>query len=159
MVESGHDAETGANTIVLRPNSSLSRRQSLALLAFCALLMGAIGLVFAALGAWLVLPFSGLEWLLLAYCLQLSRRQCAQQEVITITDALVSVETKHETLGQTVKFQRAWVTLNWAKSPINGHPSRLSLRLHGREVEIGRFLAESERQALAKELRILLGSR
>jgi uncharacterized membrane protein len=159
MVESEHDAATGEKTIVLRPNGSLNRRQSLALLAFCALLMGAIGTVFAMLGAWLVLPFSGLEWLMLAYCLHLSRRQSAEREVITITEALVSVEKRRESLGQTYQFQRAWVRLAWNKPQALGRPSRLALSLHGKEVEIGRFLVESERQALAKELKLMLGSR
>lgn len=159
MVASEQDAETGEKTIVLRPNGSLTRRQGLALLAFCALLMGTIGGVFAALGAWLVLPFSGMEWLLLAYCLHLSWKKSAQREVITIGEALVSVETGQEGAGQTYKFQRAWVRLDWAEPQVRGWPSRLSLRLHGKEVEIGRFLVESERRALAKELRALLGSR
>jgi uncharacterized membrane protein len=37
-----------------------------------------------------------------------------------------------------------------------GHPSRLSFRLHGKHIEIGRFLAESEREALARELQQIL---
>ena len=159
MVDSEHDAETGEKTIVLRPNGSLSRKQSLVLLACCALLMGGIGAVFAALGAWMVLPFSGLEWLVLAYCLRLSLRRSSEREVITITDAVVRVERGRKSPSKTYRFQRAWVTLDWSESPIRGRPSRLALRLHGNEVEIGRFLVESERQALARELRFLLSSR
>jgi uncharacterized membrane protein len=158
VVESEHDADTGDKTIVLRPNGALSRRQAWALLVFCGLLMGAAAGFTAALGAWLVLPFSGLEWLLLAYCLHLSLRQSQEREVITITDALVSVEKGRECPLQTYTFQRAWVRLNWTPSPIRGRPSRLTLRLHGKEVEIGRFLVESERQSLAKELKVLLSS-
>jgi uncharacterized membrane protein len=158
MVESGHVVETGEKTIVLKPNGSLSPKQSFALLAFCALLMGTIGAVFAALGAWLVLPFSGVEWLLLAYCIHLSRKRSAEREVITITDALVQVEKGRKRPEQTYKFQRAWVVLDWRESSIRGRPSRLVFRLHGKEVEIGCFLVESERQALARELRFLLSS-
>lgn len=159
MVESEHDAETGERTIVLRPNASLSRRQGRMLLAAMALVMGTIGGLFAAAGGWLVLPFSGLEWLLLAYCLHLSFRNCEVREVITITEALVRVERGRVRPEQTYKFHRAWVMLDWIQSPVRGRPSRLSLRLHGKEVEIGRFLVESERQDLARELKILLGSR
>jgi len=158
MVESGHDADTGENTIVLKPNGSLTRKQAWILLLFCGLLMGVVGGVFAALGAWLVLPFSGAEWILLAYCLNLSLRQSQEREVIIITDALVRVEKGRGRPSQTYKFQRAWVMLDWMQSPIRGRPSRLALRLHGKEVEIGRFLVESERQALAKELKVLLSS-
>jgi uncharacterized membrane protein len=156
MVESEHDAETGENTIVLRPNGSLSRKQAWALLAFCGLLMGMIGFFSFLVGAWLVLPFSGLEWLLLAYCLHLSLRQSQLREVITITDAVVRIEKGRDRPEQTYKFQRAWVMIDWMQSPIRGRPSRLALKLHGKEVEIGRFLVESERQALARELKVLL---
>ncbi|MDD5033591.1 MAG: DUF2244 domain-containing protein [Methylococcaceae bacterium] len=159
MVESEHDAETGEKTIVLKPNGSLSKWQSVALLVFCAFWMMAIGCLFALAGAWPVLPFSGLEWLLLAYCLRHSMKKSEEQEVITITESVVRVEKGRKRPEQTYKFQRAWVMLNWVQSPIRGRPSRLSLRLHGKEVEIGRFLVESERQTLARELKILLASR
>ncbi len=157
MVESEHDADKGEKTIILRPNGSLSRRQALALLAFCGLVMGAVGFFCFLVGAWLVLPFSGLEWLLLAYCLHLSLKQSQQREVIIITDSLVQVEKGRYRPEQTYQFQRAWVMLDWMQSPIQGRPSRLALKLHGKEVEIGRFLVESERQALARELKVLLG--
>ena len=153
MVESGHDEDTGEKTIVLKPNGSLSRRQAWLLLGICGLLMGLVAGFCAALGAWLVLPFSGLEWILLAFCLHLSIRQSQEREVITITGDLVRVEKGWGSPLQTYKFQRAWV-----QSPIRGRPSRVTLRLHGKEVELGRFLVESERQVLARELKFLLSS-
>jgi uncharacterized membrane protein len=159
MVETGHDAETGEKKIVLTPNGSLSRTQAALLVAFMAIVMGSIGGLFASRGAWLVLPFSGAEWLLLVYCLHLSFRSSSLREVITVTDALVRVEKGRDRPDQTYKFQRAWVRLNVSPSPIQGRPSRLALRLHGKEVEVGGFLVESERQALADELRTLLGSK
>ena len=158
MVESGHDADTGETSIVLTPNGSLNQRQAWALLVFCGLLMGGVGGFAAAMGAWLVLPFSGLEWLLLAYCLHLSLGQSQEREVVTITDDWVKVEKGRGRPWQTYKFQRAWVKLCWMQSPLRGQPSRLTLRLHGKDVEIGCFLVESERQVLAKELKSLLKS-
>lgn len=159
MVESGHDVQTGEKKIVLRPNGSLTRGQASALMGVFAIVMGGTGALFASAGAWLVLPFSGAEWLLLAYCLRLSFRTSALREVITITDELVQVERGRERPEETYQFQRAWVRLNLNRSPIRGRPSRLALRLHAKEVELGHFLVESERLALARELRTLLGSK
>lgn len=159
MVENEHDEETGERTIVLRPNSSLNKREAIVLLSTMAVIMGIIGGLFTALGAWLVLPFSGLEWLLVVYCFHLSFRSSTVLEVIRITDAEVKVEKGRKRPEQTYQFRRAWVMLNWIKSPVRGRPSRLSLRVHGTEVEVGRFLVESERQALAHELKAMLGSR
>lgn len=108
------------------------------------------------MGAWLVLPFSGAEWVLLAYCFKLGLRNGRIREVITITETSVLLERGYGIPEQIHRFQRAWVALDWAESPIKGYPSRLSFRSHGKEVEIGRFLAESERAALASELRKIL---
>lgn len=159
MVVTDLDERTGERRIVLRPNASLSRRQMRLLLAFMALLMGGIAAVFVQAGAWLVLPFSGLEWLLLAYCLRLSFRDSSFCEVITITDSLVSVEKGRHKPEQSWRFQRAWVALDLVRPTRRGHPSHLHLRLHGKCVEIGRFLVEDERRALARELRGWLTSR
>lgn len=156
MVESERDAITGCRRIVLRPNASLTERQAWLLLAAVAMVMAAIATGFAMLGLWLVLPFSGAEWLLLAYCFKLSFRTCSLCEVIIITDALVLLEKGRNRPERTYRFQRAWVSLDWVKSPIKGHPSRLSFRLHGKETEVGRFLVESEREELARELRQIL---
>jgi uncharacterized membrane protein len=160
MIESEHDAITGGWRFILRPNASLSERQARLFLAAAAGVMGGIAAGFAGLGLWMVLPFSGAEWLLLAICLKASFRAGSLQEVIHIDDRSVVVERGHGRPEHTHRFQRAWIALEMAPSPIPGHPSRLFLRLHGQRVEVGRFLAESERDALARELRqVLAGER
>ena len=156
MVELDQYATTGCRRIVLRPNASLTPWQAYAVLLGSALLMGGIAVGFAVLGAWLVLPFSGAEWLLLAYCFRVSLRNSSICEVITITDASVLLEKGRSRPEQTFRFQRAWLSLDWIKPPINGYPSRLSFRSHGKEIEVGRFLMESEREALARELQKIL---
>jgi uncharacterized membrane protein len=156
MVELERDSMTGDRRIVLRPNASLTPRQARLLLGAVGLVMAGIAAGFASLGLWLVLPFSGAEWLLLVYCFKLGFRACSACEVITITEALVLLEKGQGKPEQKYRFQRAWVSLDWAKPPIMGHPSRLSFRLHGQYIEIGRFLAESEREALARELQQIL---
>jgi len=122
-------------------------------------IMAGIAGGFAALGLWLVLPFSGAEWLLLAYGFWFSFRSAAVREVITITEAAVLVEKGRGKPEECYRFQRAWVSLDWVKPEIKGHPSRLSFRLHGKAIEVGRFLVESEREALARELRQILFDR
>lgn len=158
MVESEQDPHTGRGRIVLRPNTSLTHRQAFWLMAVLGLFMGTIAIGFATLGLWLVLPFSGAEWLLLAWCLRLSLRSNAAREVITIDDQLVVVEQGYDRPERTYRFQRAWVAVDRTEARIPGHPSRLFLRLHGRRVEIGRFLAESERGLLARELKQVLAN-
>lgn len=156
MIESERDVGSDSRRLVLTPNMSMSGRQALVLMLGIALVMAVIAGSFASMGAWLVLPFSGAEWLLLVYCFKLGLRNGRVREVITINETSVLVERGFDTPKQTYRFQRAWVALHWAEPPIKGYPSRLLFRSHGKEVEIGRFLAESERAALASELRKIL---
>ncbi|NJD05608.1 MAG: DUF2244 domain-containing protein [Methylococcaceae bacterium] len=153
------DRASGGHRIVLRPNGSIDDSQMRLVLAAMALLMGTIGVSFAAMGLWLVLPFSGIEWLLLAYCFVLSLRKTQVQEVITIDRSRVRLEVGRARPESIYEFQRPWVRLKLIRSPYRGHPSRLSFWLRGREVEVGGFLIESERTELARELRNLLGNR
>lgn len=159
MVVTVLDEQTGERRIVLRPNASLSRNQMWALISVMALVMGGIAIVFAQVGAWVVLPFSGAEWLLFVYCLRLSMKTTSVCEVITITDSLVQVEKGRLVPEQSWRFQRAWVALDLIRSARRGHPSSLQFRLHGKCVEIGGFLVEDERKALARELRNWLDAR
>ena len=156
MVESEQDAAGSERRFILRPNSSLTPRQAGAFLVAVALVMGTIAAGFTVMGLWLVLPFSGAEWLLLAYCFRLSFRASAVREVITVTEATVLLEKGRDKPEEVYTFQRAWVMLDWVKPKVEGHPSSLFLRLHGKAHEIGRFLVESEREALARELRQIL---
>jgi len=158
MVVLEADVASGGHRIVLRPNASFDYSRLRVLLGAMALVMGAIGISFAAVGLWLVLPFSGMEWVLLAVCFVLSLRKTQVQEVITIDPATVRLEVGRVRPERTYEFQRPWVRLKMTRSPHRGHPSRLAFLLRGEEVEVGGFLIESERVELARELRNLLGS-
>ena len=153
MIESERDPQTGGKRIVLKPNASLTRRQARLLLGGFALVLALIGSGFAFIGCWFVLPFAGAEWLVLAYCFSLAFRRSAVREVITVTDADVKIERGIRGPEQTYRFRRAWLGVSLDGPAATGHPSRLCLKRHGRKMEIGRFLVESEREALYRELK------
>ena len=54
------------------------------------------------------------------------------------------------------QFHPYWVRLALQQGRWRGWPSRLLVCSHGREVEIGAFLNEDERRALAQRLSALL---
>ena len=101
----------------------------------------------------MVLPFAGLEMGVLGVCLYLGARRCAVCEVISIRDDVVEIQKGRRAPVQVCRFQRAWARVNMWR-PVSGWlPSRLTIRSHGREVEIGADLNEDERESLARELR------
>lgn len=147
MIQRQPVSRAGEYRLVLRPNASLSPSQARLLVGLLGVAMVAIGLGFAAVGAWLVLPFSGGELLLLIYALSCSMRWSAAREVITVCQDKVFIEKGPEG-EQRHQFLRAWFQTNWQPGPI----PRLLVGSHGKWVEVGAFLGEEEKRALAKAL-------
>ncbi|MEN8259832.1 MAG: DUF2244 domain-containing protein [Pseudomonadota bacterium] len=141
-----------ARRFTIKPNASLTARQAALAFFGISLISLTIAISFAVLGLWMVLPFSGAELILLGYCLWHTMRQCSAREVITITDKQVRIEKGAERLQLDGEFHCGWARIDLEKSNIKGHPSRLAIRSHGKEIEVGNFLVESEREYLAKEL-------
>jgi uncharacterized membrane protein len=143
--------------IEIAPNCSLSTRG--ALLFFSSLCCVTFGFAafLAARGFWPVLPFAGLEMLLLGWALKVSLRRRFHRETITVSEADVRVESRDHSHYVEVVFPRHWarVKLRRPQSPL--HPSCLTIESHGRRCEVGSFLTEQERQGLAQRLTRLIG--
>jgi len=110
-----------------------------------------IAIAFAMQGAWLILPFAGLEMLVLGIALYLVARRSASWQAISVNRDSVEI-VGYGTTCEHQSFQRAWATVVYERSRISGYPSRLLIRSHGRSLEIGACLGESEKAYLAHEL-------
>jgi len=137
---------------VIRPNRSISWAGTVALFAGVSLVIALIAILFTAKGAWLVLPFAGLEILALGTCLYICACRNAKCEVINIGENYVRVEKGRRQPGTQFQFQRAWARVRLNKSSVAWYPSRLTVCSMGREIEIGKCLIEEDREALAREL-------
>jgi uncharacterized membrane protein len=111
--------------------------------AALALLVLVIGAGFAAAGAWLILPFAGLEVLLLGTAYLLYARHAADYEKIELEAGRVTVEiaegertAQHYLDGARVSMENGRVMLRDAKE----------------ELEIGRHLGAEARAEVAAEL-------
>lgn len=137
---------------VLRPNRSLSWRQNLWFLAgLCGVtLIGIAPLV--AMGFWPVLPFAGLELLLVGVGLYRVMCRCHECEVICVAEDSIRIERGRHGPRQRWVIGRAWAQVVLRACPHQWYPSRLLIRAHGRAVEVGRFLVEEERKKLAQDL-------
>jgi len=111
-----------------------------------------IGIGCHLLGLSLVLPFSGLEVIGLGAGFYLCLTRGEHQEVVSINKEQVVVERGRLKPIQRYEFQRHWVRVVMERAPSAWYPSCLKLRSHGREVEVGAFLNEDDRQRLAREL-------
>lgn len=107
---------------------------------------------FALAGAWVILPFSGLELAFLYGVLLLLGRQHGDYERISLQGDRLILESVDSRRARRLEFNRCWTRVVLGRDPVSGH-RRVALKSHGREVEIGRFMNDNERLALAGELR------
>ncbi|MDQ6646675.1 MAG: DUF2244 domain-containing protein [Pseudomonadota bacterium] len=138
-------------TIWLRPNRTLSRRD----LSRLIMALVALALTTAGLGAWQGNVFAPLfalvESVAVAVALSAAWRAGDRSERITLDPQ--SLEVRSLPGQRSTCFQAYWVRV--LLEPGN-RGRRLLLSSHGRELEIGAFLAESERVALSGKLKVLL---
>jgi uncharacterized membrane protein len=144
--------------VELRPNCALSARGALLFFgSLCVICLGVAGF-WAAQGFWPVLPFAGLELVVLGWALWWSMRARHQLQRVTVTELHVTLEYIDRQRRAQVVFPRHWskVTLRAPHSPL--HPSRLAIESQGRSCEIAGFLTDEERRALAARLQLLIGN-
>ena len=160
MVAVEYKSDADLLLVFLQPNCSLSWRQSLSFFLGIAGFALLIALAFTVLGYWLILPFAGAEVIALGVCLYLTAHAAGKRQVITVTSNRVLVEKGRVRRApdgkggpeEKVEFVRAWTRVRLRGSSRFWHPSRLVLNASGQEVEIGEFLTEEEKQALAEDL-------
>lgn len=143
--------------IIARPNNSLSVDDSVKLLAALAGIALVVALGFFHIGAWLVLPFAGLEIMAFAYAFHTVYLHADDFESITIENDRVVVEKRNVKEITTTVFQRYWAQVNVRDvAMIKGSNAKCGLFIssHGNEVEFGRnFINDEQRSQLARDLR------
>jgi uncharacterized membrane protein len=142
-------SESGFN-LTFKRNCSISPRDSCWLLAFAMCVSLGIAAGFACFGAWLILPFAGLEMLALAAAFYLNGRHAADYERIAFAEGRLLVEARDAERLEQHEFNAAWVRVAERRL---GREVRLLLRSHGREFEVGRHLDAERRLSLAARLR------
>ena len=153
MIESRTNEETHSTIVVLRPNNSLTWKLNLVLLLVVAGVSLSIALSFLIAGAWVILPFSLVELILLALCIHYVAKQCARQEVITISEYEVIVEMGIRKPTKKACFQRIWSKFFVRAGKRAQDPEKVVIRSHGDELELGEFLNKEDKADLIKILR------
>lgn len=137
---------------MIRPNQSLTWRGALRIYTVIALCCLGTGLAFALHGYWPVLPFAGIEVIVLGIAFYLCLLRSQVREVISVNADVVTVEKGRHRAQEHWECPRAWARISLQRSPLTWYPSRLVITFQGRQIEIGKFLTERERCELAEEL-------
>jgi len=148
--------ELAEYSLTARRNSSLSPAGRYRVFCFICLVAMAIASAFTLLGAWLVLPFAGLEMAVLYLAFRYMDRHSEDFERITIKGDRMLLEIREGSETRSFEFHRYWAQVMLERDSF-GALSRLAFRSHGREVEFGRSLTCEERATAAREIRKQLG--
>jgi uncharacterized membrane protein len=131
--------------VMLKRNCSISPRSFLLVLALLAALVLAIGAAFAALGAWLILPFAGLEVALLGAAFRLAARHATDYERIELARGRLTVD-----VNEAERVQRH--ELDARRVRVRLDAGRVLLEAPVARLEVGRHLEEAARAGFAAEL-------
>jgi uncharacterized membrane protein len=138
-------------SLTLKRNCSISPAGLLSVFAALSIVAIAIGIGFAIAGAWLILPFAGLEVAMLGAAFVLYARRAADYEKIELGRDRLTVEVAEA--ASTARYEldprRAAVCLEKDE----GYGARVLLRGAKEELEIGRHLDAGTRVEFAAELR------
>ena len=144
--------------IIARPDQSATWRTNVLLLLALAVPVLAIGVAFAVLGAWLILPFAGLELLALAAALYHVQWKQQYRHVITVSADSVLIAKGHYAPRQRWRFVRhsTGLTITAQQDPWYGP----ELKVHDRNesVTLGEFLNREDSlkliELLQQEIRV-----
>ncbi len=134
---------------VLRPHRSSSDRDVKIVSFFVFFLFIPTGTTFLIAGAWPVFGFMGLEVAALVFAIWFNHKIGSAFEAITITDQEFRVSRVDHWGKRSYWSEKP----QWLKVRFDTASKQLIVGVHGRHVVIGKFLLESEREALAEVLK------
>lgn len=138
--------------IIAQPNNSLSPRDVVKLMAVLAAINLLVGLGFTLAGAWLVMPFAGLELLAFGYAFYYVYSHAFDFDSIEILEDAVVIESKSPQGSTRQEFQRYWIRVILRE--VTKGRTGIFIGSHGKELEFGRrFLDEEQRIFLVRALK------
>jgi uncharacterized membrane protein len=140
---------------IIHPYRSLGPVGFAALLGVVIIANAVVATVALSYGAWPVAGFLGLDMLAIYVAFRISYAQARAFERVTINgEALIVERVDRKGKRREWSFPSYWVSV-WFEGDDDG--GTVTLRSHGRSLEVGRYLAPFERKEFADVLRRALG--
>ncbi len=146
------DAEPVLEDWLMKRNCSMSPRQFVLFYASLAGFSLAIAAMLMWQGAWLVMPFTGVELLAVGVAFAIYARHAVDYERIRLFPHRLVIERMNAEQLTQIEFNPRWVRVEPGATPRD--PIRLVSR--GQTVVIGQHLAQYRRAQFADELRAAL---
>jgi uncharacterized membrane protein len=152
ILRDSQNSDSDEAVLIINPNRNLTWQQSKWLFLLFAFCCSAVAAYFYSLGAWLVLPLTGLEILVIGIAIYYQSCWAHSQQVIRIGSNQIRV-INHGRSRSEKCFHKAWLKIIRNRDPRGWYPSRLLIGSHGQFIEVGKYLIEEERETLAHKLK------
>ncbi len=152
MVSKQVNSKTGQTQIIVRANKSMSWRANVLLAASLGALSAVFGGIIATGGFWMVLPFAGLEFLLVFGCLSVAYKKLGYMEVISRAGDTLKVESGYDSPVSSSELPAHWTKVEFEDPPSAFEVGRLRLKCSGQSLEIGQALNKQEKRELYREV-------
>ena len=148
--------ETTENNFLIEisPNYSLRGWNRVIFLGSLAFICLSIGVFFFIMGAGLILPFAGLEVILVLTCFYISFRWSQQKEVVYISNEKIKLEKGRLIKEKTWEEYRSFVVLEVEKNQYNS--DEFCFQSKGRRFYFGSFLNDEDKIILKNELKRII---
>jgi uncharacterized membrane protein len=145
----GSAADNQVYSLFAKRNCALQRGERWRAFWLIASISAIIAAAFAMVGAWLILPFAGLEVGALYLAFRLLDRRADDYERLTIDGDTLVVEQRQQ--GRVTRFEgnRLWTQVVVQRQNAKVH---VTLRYHGKEIEFGTYLSDETRSDAARRL-------
>lgn len=138
--------------ITLSPNRSATWQQTKWGIAVMVFVVMTIAIAWSFVGAWIVLPFAGIEVGLFAYLMYRVSIFTHTQQTIYIDPTVVNVEVGYRKKQSLAEMSRAQLNVFYSESENNWELPRIALCTHKHKQEVGEFLNLDDRKKLKDAL-------
>ena len=147
------ETRSGGATLTLKPNRSASWAETKWLIAIMAAFVFTIAIAWSFVGAWVILPFAGLEVGLLALLMYKVSYATYQRQIIEIETHRITIETGVYRPHTRIEFDRADTHLDVVEANTSFEIPTLKLVSQNRQVVIGEFLNRDDRLKARESLK------
>ena len=140
--------------ILLKPNSSLTGAARVLFLGSIFFICSVIGIGFFLAGGTMILPFAGLEIILVYLAFRLSFNWSNQKQIIILSKEHVEVRVDGLKEFFTWKEFRSFATFNISKD--QSMEDKISFRSKGKEIYVGNFLNKGDKEKLKEEVSLII---
>lgn len=146
------DADAPCVRVRSAPNASLAGRFETGVFVAIAAMVLLPAVALAQMGAWPMLPFAGAEILVLAWAFGVMRRRRGDFELVEIDGPEIRLDIRQDGRRESRTLNRHWAQLVVRREAKLGERVHVSVRSHGSETAIGRFMNDEDRLAMAAKL-------